>query len=363
MSYYSNLKKNRKNAREKLRKRAESESSGGNDNPNQWRLTRDKSDNGFAIIRFLPASEKDFNIQATAAKTEGITLDPEDVVPWVLVFKHGFRVKGRWFINECPRTIGNECPVCEIEAQKIEDGIGWAKEYRDHEDRKIYGQRKGKKNYWSNILVVKDSANPENEGKVFLFCYGEKIHEKLVSAMNPEFEDEAEMNPFCPWEGANFKLKAKRKDGYVNYDSSAFEEPESISDDDDEIFAILEKTHTLNDLVAPKVFKSYDALLKQYKRTVEGAPAGARTSVDDDDTPHAEKNLDKKVNEDDEGSDEPKKDSKTRKPPKDRKPPKPKDEEPPFDTDENPEPATEPEKGDDDGDDDMAYFQSILDDD
>ena len=184
MSYFKSMKKNRKNRTEKMRERIEKEQSGGSNNNDdrEWKLQRDKAGNGFAIIRFLPPSEEDIK-----NAEEGTS--PEDVPPWSLVWQHGFKVNGRWFINECPRTIGKDCPVCEKEKELVEEAGGWDLP-RDHPARKVYTDRKGKKNYYSNILVVKDSANPENEGKVFIFRYGPKIHEKLVAPMFPEFEDE-----------------------------------------------------------------------------------------------------------------------------------------------------------------------------
>ena len=74
-----------------------------------------------------------------------------------------------------------------------------------------------------HIYVVKDPVNPQNEGKVFLFKYGKKIFDKVMAAMQPEFEDETPINPFDFWQGANFKLKIRKVDGYWNYDKSEFE--------------------------------------------------------------------------------------------------------------------------------------------
>ena len=93
---------------------------------------------------------------------------------------------------------------------------------RDSAGKETARKQKRKLTYISNIYVVKDPANPENEGKVFLYKYGKKIFDKLTAAMQPEFEDEEAIDPFDFWQGANFKLKAKNVAGYRNYDSSEF---------------------------------------------------------------------------------------------------------------------------------------------
>lgn len=336
--YFKSMKKNRKSRTAKLRERIENDGQKGggrNDDPREWKLQRDKANNGFAIIRFLPPSEADI-------KSAGEGVNPEDVEPWVLLYKHGFKVNGKWFINECPRTIDKECPVCEIEKEAVEEAGGWDLP-REHPARKRYTDRKGGKNYYSNILVIKDSANPENEGKVFIFRYGTKIHEKLVAPMFPEFEDEESMDPFDPWEGANFKLKVMKKDGYINYDRSEFEDPSPIADDDDEIEEILGQMHELGTYLKADKFKSYDKLQSEYDRVVNGK-APARASIEDDDADAAPAKRDRKVvdDDDDEPTEKP-----TRRGAKKKAPAKKAD--------------PEPEEGGDE--DDMAYFQGLLDED
>jgi hypothetical protein len=333
------MKKNRKNRSAKLREKIEKDSQKGgssHDDPREWKLTRDKASNGFAVIRFLPPSEADI-------KAAGPDASPEDIEPWALLYKHGFKVNGKWFINECPRTIGKDCPVCEAEKEAVEAAGGWDLP-REHPARKRYTERKGGKNYYSNILVVKDPANPENEGKVFIFRYGAKIHEKLVAPMFPEFEDEESMDPFCPWEGANFKLKVMKKDGYVNYDRSEFESPSAIADDDEEIEAILGQMHELSSYLKEDKFKDYDKLKAEYERIINGK-APTRSSIEDDDDEAAGGTRDRKVNDDD---DKPARTSGRR-----TKPAKKEEAE---------EPAESNDSGEEDGD-DMAYFQGLLDED
>lgn len=128
--------------------------------------------------------------------------------------------------------------------------------------------------YFANIYVVKDPANPENEGKVFLYKFGKKIFDKIMTAMKPEFDDEDPINPFDFWTGANFKLKLIKKDGYWNYDKSEFASVSVLSDDDDELESIYKKLHDLNSFVNPTEFKSYDELKKRFEYVigVRGVP-------------------------------------------------------------------------------------------
>lgn len=346
MSYYQSMKKSRSKATQKIRERMENEQANRNNNPNQWKLSRDKADNGYAMIRFLPASEKDFLLQQKNAAAENVTdFGPDDAIPWVLRWKHGFKHNGKWLIAECPRTIEKDCPICEIEKDKIENGIGWDQAFRQHPDRVLYSQRKGKKEYWSNILIIDDKAHPENNGKVMMFSYGEKLHEKIMRAMKPQFDDEIAINPFDPWDGANFKLKAMRKDGYINYDSSSFTDQSPIADDDDEIFAILAKSFFLSELVDPKIFKDYDKLLKDYERVVNGKTT-TRTNIEDEPDKEEAEN-ERQVNESTQQ--------------KERETHSSEDYDIPFEPDKKAD-RSEPDTSEDGGD-DMEYFQSLLDED
>ena len=166
-----------------------------------WAPERDKSGNGYAVIRLLPPS------------------DGEDL-PWARMFSHGFQGKGGWFIENCPTTLGLPCPVCEGNNELWNSGV--------ESDKEIARNRKRKLSYISNIYVVSDPANKQNEGKVFLYKYGKKIFDKISEKMKPQFEDESPMNPFDYWVGANFKLKIRTVQGYVNYDKSEFDTPRSI---------------------------------------------------------------------------------------------------------------------------------------
>ena len=198
-----------------------------------WKLDVDKSGNGYAVIRFLPAPEG------------------EDL-PFVKLYSHAFQGPGGWYIENSLTTLGQKDPVSEYNTQLWNNGTDAGKETARKQKRKL--------TYMSNIYVVKDPANPENEGKVFLFKYGKKIFDKLTAAMQPEFEDEEAIDPFDFWQGANFKLKAKNVAGYRNYDSSEFAAVSPLLDDDDALEALWKKQFSLAEIVAPEQFKTYEEL-------------------------------------------------------------------------------------------------------
>jgi len=263
---FSNLKKQSKlgSLTEKLVKQVEKmNNSAGSADDRLWKLECDKAGNGFAVIRFLPAPEG------------------EDM-PFVKTYSHAFQGTGGWLIDNCLTTLNQKCPVCEHNSSLWNSGIDANKEVARKQKRKL--------SYISNIYVVKDPANPENEGKVFLFKYGKKIFDKILEAMNPEFEDDAKIDPFDFWTGADFKLKAKNVAGYRNYDSSAFANQSALNDDDEVLEAIWKKQHSLNEFVDPTIFKSYEDLKKRLDNVlgIQGSTSRPR--------------LDPEVQDEDEGS-------------------------------------------------------------
>ncbi len=201
-----------------------------------WKLDVDKSGNGYAVIRFLPAPEN------------------EDL-PFVKLYSHAFQGPGGWYIENSLTSLGQKDPVSEYNTQLWNNGTDAGKETARKQKRKL--------TYMSNIYVVKDPTNPENEGKVFLFKYGKKIFDKLTAAMQPEFEDEEAIDPFDFWQGANFKLKAKNVAGYRNYDSSEFAAVTPLLDDDDALEGLWKKQYSLAEIVAADQFKSYEDLKKR----------------------------------------------------------------------------------------------------
>ena len=210
-----------------------------------WKPELDKSGNGYAVIRFLPAVEG------------------EDM-PWAKVWNHAFQgPTGQWYIENSLTTVGQKDPVSEMNSQYWNTGI--------ESDKEIARKQKRKLQYFSNIYVVSGSKHPENEGKVFLFRYGKKIFDKIMASMQPEFEDETPVNPFDFWEGANFKLKIRKVAGFWNYDSSEFEKPSALFDNDAQIEGIWGQQYALAEHTAPTNFKSYEELKTRLDAVLSGS--------------------------------------------------------------------------------------------
>jgi hypothetical protein len=205
----------------------------------------------------------------------------------VKLYSHAFQGPGGWYIENSLTTLGQKDPVSELNSELWNNGTDAGKELARKQKRKL--------TYVSNIYVVKDPANPANEGKVFLFKYGKKIFDKLTAAMQPEFEDEEAIDPFDFWQGANFKLKAKNVAGYRNYDSSEFAASAPLLDDDDAMEAVWKKQYSLAEIVAADQFKTYDELKKRldYVLGTKGTPRYQDPEdLDEDNTRGPVKELD-----------------------------------------------------------------------
>ena len=263
MTSFNDLKRSGSSSFERLNQELTKINSGGFDKSGDdrfWKLTTDKAGNGYAIIRFLPAPAN------------------EDV-PFVRIFSHAFKGPGGWYIENSLTTFGNDSrdPVAEMNRQL------WNTEIKENQEL-VSRERKRKLNYYSNIYVVKDPSNPATEGKVFLFKYGKKIFDKIADQMNPQFADEKAVDPFNLWSGANFKLKARKVEGYPNYDKSEFDSTGPLSSDDDELERIWKTQYSLKELLEPKNFKTYDELKKRLDRALGGSTT-PNMMVDADDIP------------------------------------------------------------------------------
>ena len=233
---FSNLKKQSSlgSLTSKLVKQVEKmNNTGGGGDDRLWKPEMDKTGNGYAVIRFLPAP------------------DGEEL-PWAKLYSHAFQGPGGWYIENSLTTIGGKDPLGEYNRELWNSG-------RD-EDKETVRKQKRKLSYYANIYVVQDKANPQNEGKVFLYKFGKKIFDKIMEAMQPEFEDETPINPFDFWTGANFKLKLKKVAGYWNYDSSEFDRPSPLLDDDDALEQVWKQEYSLEAETAPDKFKTYEQL-------------------------------------------------------------------------------------------------------
>ena len=210
-----------------------------------WKPELDKSGNGYAVIRFLP--------QPTG----------EDL-PWVRIWSHAFKGPGGWYIENSLTTLNKKDPVSEYNTELWNSGL--------ESDKETARKQKRILKYYSNILVVSDPKHPENEGKIFLFRYGKKIHDKLAEVINPQFEDEVAYDPFDFWKGANFKLKVRKVDGFWNYDKSEFESPSPMLEGEDgQLEATYKQLYSLTDFLKEDKFKTYDELKTKLHRTLTGS--------------------------------------------------------------------------------------------
>ena len=242
MASFKEMKKNRMANLESLSKQVEKLAEKPSyEDERIWKLERDKTGNGYAVIRFLPAKEG------------------EDV-PWQRVWTHGFKGPGGWYIENSLTTLGKDDPVSKANTALWNSGID--------SDKNIARERRRKLNYYSNIYVVEDAANPQNEGKVFLFRYGKKIFEKITGVMNPEFKDETPLNPFDFWEGANFKIKMRQVEGFPNYDKSEFTDVVPLSEDEKKMEEIWSQQYSLNEIIEEKNFKNYAELEARFNTVI-----------------------------------------------------------------------------------------------
>lgn len=247
----SALKKNSaKDLMNKLKKGIEDSASGGNKGKEKdarfWSPTIDSAGNGSAIVRFLPA------------KTE-------DDFPFVKVHKHAFQENGMWFIAECPSTIGQDCPVCQDNKRLWNSGI--------EDDKAIARKHKRDTKYIANVLIVKDPANPENEGKIKLYRFGTKLFEKLTEAMNADEElGETPVNPFGFFDGGNLVIRTQTVAGFLNFDKSkVVAAPDLYDGDEEKLTQVLEQMYDLKEFTTNFKFKSFDELKQRFVKVTSGS--------------------------------------------------------------------------------------------
>jgi len=246
---------------EELNKISNQEGGGKKGDDRFWTPTVDKAGNGYAVLRFLPAP-------------------PNEDVPFIRMFDHGFQGPGGWYIENSLTTIGKQDPVSEYNSKL------WNSTTDDKSpEREQARKQKRRLHFVSNVYIVQDQANPSNEGKVFLFKYGKKIFDKLKEAMEPQFEDETPMNPFDLWAGANFKLKIRNVEGYRNYDKSEFGKSEPLLQNDSELEKVWNSEHSLKAFLDPSNFKSYEELKAKLVKVLSGETSLKIKKAEEEDVP------------------------------------------------------------------------------
>ena len=229
-----------------------------------WKLEADKAGNASATIRFLPTREG-------------------DELPWVRIFSHGFQgPTGKWYIENSLTTFNENDPVGELNSRLWNTG--------NEKDKETARKQKRRLHYVANVLIVSDPKHPENEGQVRLFKFGKKIFDKIMDKARPTFEDEQPVNVFDLWEGADFKLRMRKVEGYPNYDQSVFLEPAAIAGgDEEEILKVVNKQYQLTELLDRKNFKTYEELARKLAMVLDSGaaltPTAASIATDDGYTP------------------------------------------------------------------------------
>jgi hypothetical protein len=267
MSKFQDMKKATASSMERIAKEVEKMAKGSyQEDERFWKPNLDKSGNGYAVIRFLPPPEN-------------------EEVPWVRLYQHYWKENGKVFSENCGTTIGKKCPICEENSEYYNDGT--------ERGKAIASTRKRKQSFISNIYVVEDPTNRENEGKVFLYRYGITVFDKITAKLGVAKRDSDSPSVSAAakrsvvvydfWKGANFILDIHEKGGFSNYDNSAFDSVSPLLDGDDSLLEdVWKRQHSLMPFIAPEQFKSYEevaAKFREFKSLVGKATADTATEV------------------------------------------------------------------------------------
>lgn len=231
-----------------------------------YKYSADKAGNAYVLMRFLPSIN--------------------DVPPVVSNFSHFFDNLGKWYVELCPTTIKQKCPVCSNNSDLWNDGTQKSKD--------IVHRRRRLKQFYSNVYIIKDTNNPSNDGKVFIWQYGQKVFNIINEKLSPQVDEngkylEEPIDIFDLFKGATFKLKIKKVGGYSNYDSSQFDNPSPLSTDEKKLEEIYNQIYDLTEYIDPTKFKPYDELKKRldfvnsdsvYTKTIEDDDESATEEVE-----------------------------------------------------------------------------------
>lgn len=204
-----------------------------------YKLKRDENGNGAAIIRFLPDPNMKLLQQLYRINCNG---------------QKG--AERRWVSELSPQNINQPDPFHKMWADLWQAG-------KKEEARQFARQTR----FYTNILVIKDPAEPANEGKVFLLDLSQSLKLMLENAMFPSDADRAlGAEPkalFNPLQGHNFKLvSSKAATGFITYEkSSVVDAVTSVFDSKEEaVTFIKENCYPLDDFLKPEAYKSYEEL-------------------------------------------------------------------------------------------------------
>lgn len=223
-----------------------------------YKLKRDENGNGAAIIRFLPDPNMKLLQQLYRINCNG---------------QKG--AERRWVSELSPQNINQPDPFHKMWADLWQQG-------KKEEARQFARQTR----FYTNILVIKDPAEPANEGKVFLLDLSQSLKLMLENAMFPSDADRAlGAEPkalFNPLQGHNFKLvSSKAATGFITYEkSSVVDAVTSVFDSKEEAVAFIkENCYPLDDFLKPEAYKSYEELQEKLNYVMfRDTPATAQSA-------------------------------------------------------------------------------------
>lgn len=243
-----------------------------------WKPTRNKDNKSVNIIRFLPIPYID-EVGVEEGKYKA-----EDLTPMAKILSHGFQGPKGWYIEKSLQTFGEDCPV------RAFDGPLWgtAKKNNDEILKAALKKRLPNTTYYANILVIKDGTNPENNGKIMIYEFGETVRKLLEKCNKPEFDTDPSFDPFDMFEGADMLLNltyTKKKIGEKEFDVANFDAvrwaPQAplAGGDEQEMERIWKGSHSIADFYDRKHFKSYDELKAKYEKVMDIGGSGSQPAA------------------------------------------------------------------------------------
>lgn len=249
---YKALRETNKEKKEEAFKKEALQESGSYDNDDKrfWKPTMDKvKEVGGAVIRFLPEGNE------------------SNLLNYVKYFEHSFKnpENGKWYIE---RSLSSLPELGQDSIALLNKKLWSSSSEKDHPHKKIASRQKRNTKYIANVLVINDPANPDNNGKVFLYKFGPAIYDKIKEAKFPT-EDAitgkkaSALDPFDIIDGANFEIRIKNTDNGWSYLDSRFATVTPLATNDAVFDAILNQLYDLTEFIEVKNYKSNQVLDKR----------------------------------------------------------------------------------------------------
>jgi len=121
-------------------------------------------------------------------------------------------ITGEKFSVDCPSNVGKPSILQELFFK-----YNSSKSYEEKEYAKYF---KRSLSCYALIQIVKDDNDPESEGKLKIFRFGQKIYNMIKGENQPEINEN--LDPFHPIIGRNLYLVVTKVANNNNYDQSKF---------------------------------------------------------------------------------------------------------------------------------------------